>query len=74
MLLVFIIYLESLFVIIFSLVARNLSPILVPRCRLNHPLIDIQSTIEQPIKSINRVTDLVTQLSKEIDLFTSEGR
>ena len=25
----------------------------------------------RPIKSINRVTDLDTQLSKEIDLFTS---
>ena len=28
---------------------------------------------KRPIQSINRVTDLDTQLCKKIDLFTSEG-
>ena len=36
-------------------------------------LFDAIEEWKSPIKSINRVTDLDTQLSKEIDLFTSEG-
>ena len=36
-------------------------------------LLDAIEECKIPIKSINRVTDLNTQLSKEIDLFTSEG-
>ena len=36
-------------------------------------LLDAIEVCNSPIKSINRVTDLDTQLSKEIDLFTSGG-
>ena len=36
-------------------------------------LFDNIEEYKSPIKSINRVTDLDTQLSKEIDLFTSGG-
>ena len=36
-------------------------------------LLDAIEECKNPIKSINKVTDLDTQLSKEIDLFTSGG-
>ena len=36
-------------------------------------LFDAIEKCKSPIKSINRVTDLDTQLSKEIDWFTSGG-
>ena len=36
-------------------------------------LFDAIEECKSAIKLINRVTDLDTQLSKEIDLFTSEG-
>ena len=36
-------------------------------------LFDVIEEYKSPIKSVNRVTDLDTPLSKEIDLFTSGG-
>ena len=40
---------------------------------LKKKLFDAIGKCKSPIKSINRVTDLDTQLSKEINLFTSGG-
>ena len=43
------------------------------RTSITKNLFDVIEECRSPIKPINRVIDLDTQLSKEIDLFTSGG-